>query len=66
VGVVDVVINPAKPSTVFAVTYDKQRIPWNFDEGGPETAIYKSTDDGKTWRRLAEGFRRASSDAAAW
>jgi len=56
VGVVDVVVNPAKPSTVFAVTYDKQRIPWNFDEGGPETAIYKSTDEGKTWRRLAGGL----------
>ena len=56
VGVVDVVINPAKPSTVFAVTYEKQRIPWNFDEGGPETGIYKSTDDGKTWRRLAGGL----------
>ena len=56
VGVVDVVIDPKKPSTVFAVTYDKQRIPWNFDEGGPETGIYKSTDDGKTWRRLAGGL----------
>ena len=55
-GVVDVVIHPKKPSTVFAVTYDKQRIPWNFDEGGPDTAIYKSTDDGKTWRRLASGL----------
>jgi photosystem II stability/assembly factor-like uncharacterized protein len=56
VGVVDVVIDPKKPSTVFAVTYDKTRIPWNFDEGGPETGIYKSTDDGKTWRRLAGGL----------
>jgi photosystem II stability/assembly factor-like uncharacterized protein len=56
VGVVDVVLNPKKPDTVFAVTYDKQRIPWNFDEGGPETAIYKSEDAGKTWKRLTGGL----------
>jgi photosystem II stability/assembly factor-like uncharacterized protein len=56
VGVVDVVLNPKKPDIVFAVTYDKQRIPWNFDEGGPETGIYKSDDAGKTWRRLAGGL----------
>ena len=53
VGVVDVVIDPKNPNTVFAVTYDKQRIPWNFDEGGPETGIYRSKDAGKTWQRLA-------------
>ena len=56
VGVVDVVIDPKTPSTVFAVTYDKQRIPWNFDEGGPETGIYRSKDSGKTWQRLAGGL----------
>jgi photosystem II stability/assembly factor-like uncharacterized protein len=56
VGVVDVVIDPQNPNTVFAATYDKQRIPWNFDEGGPETAIYRSKDAGKTWKRLAGGL----------
>jgi photosystem II stability/assembly factor-like uncharacterized protein len=56
VGVVDVVIDPKNPATVFAATYDKQRIPWNFDEGGPETGIYRSKDAGKTWQRLAGGL----------
>ena len=56
VGVVDVVISPKKPDTVFAVTYDKQRTPSNFDEGGPETGIYRSTDAGKTWTRLSGGL----------
>jgi photosystem II stability/assembly factor-like uncharacterized protein len=56
VGVVDVVIDPRNPNTVFAATYDKQRIPWNFDEGGPETGIYRSRDAGKTWARLAGGL----------
>jgi len=56
VGVVDVVINPKNPDIVFAATYDKQRIPWNFNEGGPETGIYRSTDGGKNWLRLASGL----------
>ncbi|MCX6575672.1 MAG: hypothetical protein NTV82_04685, partial [Candidatus Aminicenantes bacterium] len=56
VGVVDVVINPKNPDIVYAATYDKQRIPWNFDEGGPETAIYRSKDGGKSWKRLTGGL----------
>jgi len=56
VGVVDVVINPHNPDVVYAATYDKSRIPWNFDEGGPETGIYRSKDGGKTWKRLAGGL----------
>jgi photosystem II stability/assembly factor-like uncharacterized protein len=56
VGVVDVVLNPRNPDIVYAATYDKQRIPWNFDEGGPETGIYRSKDGGKTWKRLAGGL----------
>jgi photosystem II stability/assembly factor-like uncharacterized protein len=56
VGVVDVVINPKNPDIVYTATYDKQRIPWNFDEGGPETAIYRSKDGGKSWKRLTGGL----------
>ena len=56
VGVVDVVIDPLNPNIVFTATYDKQRIPWNFDEGGPETAIYRSRDAGKNWTRLSGGL----------
>jgi len=56
IGVVDVVINPKNPDIVYTATYDKQRIPWNFDEGGPETAIYRSKDGGRSWKRLTGGL----------
>ncbi|MFO7865291.1 MAG: hypothetical protein R6V02_00570 [Candidatus Aminicenantes bacterium] len=55
-GVVDVVLDPEDPDTVYAVAYDKERVPWNFDETGPESGIYKSSDAGQTWDRLTNGL----------
>jgi photosystem II stability/assembly factor-like uncharacterized protein len=56
VGVVEVAIDPQNPDTVYANTYDKWRIPWHFEEAGPETGIYKSMDAGKSWKRLSGGL----------
>ena len=56
VGVVDVVIDPQNPEIVYAASYDKWREPWHFEESGPETGIYKSTDAGETWNRLTKGL----------
>lgn len=56
VGVVDVLLNPSNPDIVFLATYDKQRSPWHFEDGGPESGIFKSTDAGRTWRKLEAGL----------
>jgi photosystem II stability/assembly factor-like uncharacterized protein len=56
VGVVDVALNPQNPDIIYAASYDKWRLPWHFEEAGPESAIYKSTDAGKTWTRLSGGL----------
>ncbi len=56
VGVVDVVIDPQNPDIVYTASYDKWREPWHFEESGPETAIYKSNDAGKTWNKLTKGL----------
>jgi photosystem II stability/assembly factor-like uncharacterized protein len=55
-GVVDIVLRPGAPDVVFATAYDKARVPWNFDDFGPKSGIFKSTDAGKTWRKLAGGL----------
>jgi len=60
VGVVDVLVNPVNPDIVFLATYDKQRIPWNFQDGGPQSAIYKSVDAGRTWRKLEAGLPKGN------
>ncbi len=56
VGVVDVIIDPEHPDTIYTASYDKWRKPWHFEESGPETGIYKSVDAGKTWQRLKNGL----------
>ncbi|MFC2166378.1 WD40/YVTN/BNR-like repeat-containing protein [Acidobacteriota bacterium] len=56
VGVVEVAIDPVNPDIVYANTYDKWRVPWHFEEAGPETGIYKSMDGGETWKRLGGGL----------
>lgn len=56
VGVVDVVINPADPNTLFAATYERLRRAWDFDGAGPGSAIYRSTDAGKSWQKMTKGL----------
>jgi photosystem II stability/assembly factor-like uncharacterized protein len=56
VGFVEVVLDPTDPDTVYTASYDKHRVPWQFWESGPLTAIYKSTDAGANWTKLTEGL----------
>ncbi len=56
IGVVDVAMSPTNPNTLIAAAYDKIRRPWTFNEGGEGSGIYKSTDAGKTWKKLSNGL----------
>jgi photosystem II stability/assembly factor-like uncharacterized protein len=56
VGAVDIVMDPVKPDTLYAATYDKERKPWTFNLAGPGSAIYKTVDAGKTWTKLTTGL----------
>ncbi len=56
VGVIDLVLNPQDPDILYAATYDKQRLPWRYINGGPESGIYKTMDAGTTWTRLRGGL----------
>lgn len=56
VGVSDLVINRDNPMVLYAAAYEKYRYPWHFEAGGPESAIYKSTDGGRIWKKLTKGL----------
>jgi photosystem II stability/assembly factor-like uncharacterized protein len=55
-GVSDVVIDPQNPETVYAASYQRRRHMWTLIDGGPESAIYKSTDAGATWNKVRAGL----------
>jgi photosystem II stability/assembly factor-like uncharacterized protein len=55
-GVTDVVIDPQNPETLYAASYQRRRHMWTLIGGGPESAIYKSTDAGATWNKLKAGL----------
>lgn len=55
-GVTDVVINAKNPNILYAASYQRRRHVWTMINGGPEAAIYKSIDGGKTWEKLSNGL----------
>jgi photosystem II stability/assembly factor-like uncharacterized protein len=55
-GVVDVQLDPSNPDIVYAAAYQRRRHVFTLIDGGPESAIYKSTDAGATWNKLKSGL----------
>ena len=51
-GASDLAMDPQNPGVVYAGMWHFRRVPWTFTSGGPDDGLYKSTDGGKTWRRL--------------
>lgn len=49
---IDVVINPATPTIVYAAMWERIRRPWERIAGGITSGIYKSTDGGNSWTPL--------------
>ncbi len=56
VGAIDVALDPANPSKVFAAMWERQRREDYIKYGGPMTALYVSTNAGATWNVVSGGF----------
>ena len=55
-GVADVAMDPSNPDILYASAYQRRRHVFTLIDGGPESAIYKSTDAGATWNKLKSGL----------
>lgn len=55
-GVADVALDPSNPDILYAAAYQRRRHVFTLIDGGPESAIYKSTDAGGTWNKLKSGL----------
>lgn len=55
-GVNNIVMDPRNPDVMYASSEQRRRHVFTKIGGGPETAIYKSTDGGETWNKLKSGL----------
>lgn len=56
VGVIDIVINRDSPDILYAAAYEKYRYPWHFEAGGAGSGIYKTSNAGRSWKKLGGGL----------
>jgi photosystem II stability/assembly factor-like uncharacterized protein len=55
-GITDVVMDPRNPDVLVAASYQRRRHVWTLIDGGPESAIYKTTDGGESFRKVTNGL----------
>lgn len=55
-GVSDVVLDPRNPDVIVAASYQRRRHFFTLINGGPESAIHRSTDGGKSWTKVNTGL----------
>jgi photosystem II stability/assembly factor-like uncharacterized protein len=51
-GAIELVMDPAEPSTLYAGFWQAGRKPWQLVSGGAGSGIFKSTDGGERWTEL--------------
>lgn len=59
-GCSDVIMDPNDPNTLYASMWKFRRSGWGFESGGKQSALYKSTDGGKSWNKIHNGFPSGS------
>jgi photosystem II stability/assembly factor-like uncharacterized protein len=55
-GFNEVHLDPNDPDTLYAAAHQRRRHVFTQISGGPGSAVYKSTDAGKTWRKIVAGL----------
>ncbi len=55
-GCSELVIDPMNSSVLYASFWEFRRTAFSFNSGGMNSALYKSTDGGKTWNKIHTGF----------
>ncbi|MFT5903492.1 MAG: photosystem II stability/assembly factor-like uncharacterized protein [Flammeovirgaceae bacterium] len=55
-GFNEIHMDPRDPNLLYATAHQRRRHVFTYIDGGPETAIYKSTDGGANWKKLESGL----------
>ncbi|MGH7673267.1 MAG: WD40/YVTN/BNR-like repeat-containing protein [Gemmatimonadales bacterium] len=54
-GFVDIAMDPSNPEVLFAASWERVRGPYFLQSGGPGSALWKTTDGGRTWSEVKGG-----------
>jgi len=54
-GATELVMDPSNNKVIYAATYQRRRATWGFNGGGAGSAMWKSSDAGRTWTKLTQG-----------
>jgi photosystem II stability/assembly factor-like uncharacterized protein len=55
-GATDLIMDPRNPDILLAAIHQRQRRYFGMVHGGPESALWRSLDAGKTWTQVRGGF----------
>lgn len=56
VGVIDAEMDPVDRNILYAAAWERDRKPWGHVVAGAGSGFYKSTDAGKSWRKITRGL----------
>ncbi len=60
-GAVDLAIDYRNPAVLYAAMYDAIRLPWKIMEARPGGGIFKTTDGGAHWEKVANGLPQGNT-----
>jgi photosystem II stability/assembly factor-like uncharacterized protein len=52
-GAIDLDMDPTNPRVLYAAFWQVVRTPWSLESGGPGSGLYKTTDGGESWKKIA-------------
>jgi len=55
-GINEIHLDPRNPDLIYATAHQRRRHVFTYISGGPESAVYKSTDAGKNFRKIMKGM----------